>query len=113
MENETQNQIPTEGHNISKTMYQQLKATSPTIFAMLGVRTMVQGENSLTLKLGGVQKINTVVIQYDEGWDLYNIEFWNCRVVTREPFVINEKVKEKKGIYCDEMAQVIISEVQN
>jgi|SRR5579864_6077205 len=113
MENETRNQIPTEEENISKTIYEQLKATSPTIFAMLGVRRLVQGKGSLTLKLGGVQKINTVVIQYDEGWDLYNIEFWNCRVVTREPFVINDKVKEKTGIYCDEMAQVIISEVQN
>lgn len=113
MENETQNQIPTEGENISKTIYEQLKATCPTIFAMLGVRRLVQGKDSLTLKLGGVQKINTVVIKYDEGWDLYNIEFWNCRVVTREPFVINDKIKETKGIYCGEMAQVIISEVTN
>ncbi|MGI0060913.1 MAG: hypothetical protein ACREBA_00500 [Nitrosotalea sp.] len=113
MENETQNQIPTEGENISKTMYQQLKATCPTIFAMLGVRKIVQGRDSLTLKLGGVQKINTVVIRYDEGWDLYDIEFWNCRVMAREPFVIQDKVEEKKGIYWDQMAQVIISGVQN
>ena len=113
MENETQNQIPTEGENISKTIYEQLKATCPTIFAMLGVRTVVQRRDSLTLKLGGVQKINTVVIQYDEGWDLYDIGFWNCRVLTREPFVINDKVEEKKGIYWDQMAQVIISEMSS
>ncbi len=111
MENETQN--PTEGENVSKTIYEQLKATCPTIFAMLGVRTVVQGRDCLTLKLGGVQKINTVVIQYDEGWDLYDIQFWNCRIVTREPFVIQDKVEEKKGIYWDQMAQVIISGVTN
>ncbi len=111
MENETQN--PTEGENVSKTIYKQLKATCPTIFAMLGVRRLVQGRDCLTLKLGGVQKVNTVVIQYDEGWDLYDIQFWNCRIVTREPFVIQDKVEEKKGIYWDQMAQVIISGVTN
>lgn len=113
MENEIQNQIPTEGEIVSRTIYEQLKATRPTIFVTLGVRTIVQGRDSLTLKLGGVQKVNTVVIQYDEGWDLYDIEFWNCRVLKREPFVIQDKVDEKKGIYWDQMAQVIVSGVQN
>ena len=113
MENEIQNQNSAETENVSRTIYEQLKATYPTIFAMLGVRTVVQGRDSLTLKLGGVQKINTVVIRYDEGWDLYDIEFWNCRVMTREPFVINDKIEEKKGIYWDQMAQVIISEVSS
>ena len=113
MENETQNQNSAEAEIVSRTIYEQLKATCPTIFAMLGIRTIVQGRDSLTLKLGGVQKVNTVVIRYDEGWDLYDIEFWNCRILTREPFVIQDKVDEKKGIYWDQMAQVIISGVQN
>ncbi|MDE1765538.1 MAG: hypothetical protein KGI27_04580 [Thaumarchaeota archaeon] len=113
MENKIQNQNLTEVEIVSRTIYEQLKGTCPTIFAMLGVRTVVQGRDSLTLKLGGVQEINAVVIRYDEGWDLYDIGFWNCRVLTREPFVINDKLEEKKGIYWDQMAQVIISEVSS
>lgn len=113
MENEIQNQIQTDQENVSKTIYEQLKATCPAIFSLLGVRTIVQGRDSLTLKLGGIQKVNTVVIRYDQGWDLYDIQFWNCRVLAREPFVIQDKVDEKKGVYWDQMAEVIISGVQN
>lgn len=116
MNGRTEIQIPiSEGENVAETIYQQLKATSPepcSIFGMLGVRTMVKAKDSLTLKLAGVQHINTVVIKYDEGLDLYNIEFWNCRILNREPYVQSYVVTERKGVYWEEMADVILRTVR-
>ena len=116
MKTSLENQIPeSEGNNIAETIYEQLKATSPepcSIFGILGVQKMIKSSDSLTLKLAGVQQINTVVIKYDEGQDLYNIQFWNCRVLKREPYIENEMVSENKDVFCDEMAELIIRKVQ-
>lgn len=109
-------EIPiSEGNNIAETIYEQLKATSPepwSIFGILGVRATVKGKDSLTLKLAGVQHINTVVIKYDHGTDLYNIEFWNCRILNREPYVQSYVVTERKGVGWEDMAQVIMRTVK-
>ena len=109
-------EIPiSEGNNIAETIYEQLKATSPepwSIFGILGVRTMVKAKDSLTLKLAGVQHINTVVIKYDEGQDIYNIEFWNCRILNREPYVQSYVVTERKGVFWEEMAELIMRTVR-
>jgi hypothetical protein len=110
------NQIPIcEGQNIAETIYEQLKTTSPepwSIFGVLGIKTCVKSKDSLTLKLAGVQKINTVVITYNQETDLYDISYHNCRILNREPWVENEKITETKGIDWESMAEVIIRTVR-
>ena len=106
-------EIPeSEGQNIAETIYDQLKATNREIFEMLGVTKMVSAKDSLKLKLSGIQHINTIIIKLDEGRDLYDIEFWNCRILNREPYIQNYLVTERKGIFWEEMAEVILRTVR-
>jgi len=66
-------------------------------------------ENMLQFAVKGdnEDKINRVVVRYDYGQDLYNIEFWDCRILTREPYIVQDKIEEVKGIFCDQLTDLI------
>jgi len=65
-------------------------------------------EKSLKFKVKGDRKdINTVVVKYDEGIDLYDIEFHMCKILRKYPYIINEKRDEIKGVYFDQLTDLI------
>lgn len=106
--------IPDEGYTIAKTTLAQLSASKlhglPFI-GMVGAKEFKYGiDGSLVFKVAG-KKINRVVVNYNRGSDLYDIEFWDCRILDKDPYVINNKISSKEAVYNDEIAETIAREI--
>jgi hypothetical protein len=97
--------------SVSTTIQKQLQ--SQGFFRIIKVNHVLASQDSLTLKFPTRRGVNTAVIIYDKMLDLYNLEFWNCRVLEREPFIINSKENVLKGIYWDHLSEIISREVAN
>lgn len=106
-----------EKYEIATTIHTQLSQSSINgwpFYLAVAVDKRIAGESSLTLKIANSgQKCNTVIINYDAGADLYNIEFWNCRVLTRNPYIIQDKLEAIEGIYFDAMAELIYNKIRS
>lgn len=101
---------------VAQTIYEQLKAATISGWSFLdsiAAKSFVASKDSLTFKIAGTQPINTIVIRYDEGLDLYNVEFHNCRILEKYPYIINKKIDEVTGIYWDGLAELIARKVRS
>lgn len=106
-----------EKYIVAKTIHEQLSSSSVNgwpFYLAVAVDKRIAGESSLTLKIANSgQKCNTIIINYDEGADLYNIEFWNCRVLSRDPYIIQDKLDTSERVYFDDMAELIYNKIRS
>ena len=77
---------------------------------LLGADSFSYGDNSVQFKVKGSRKLNTVVVKLNE-MDTYDVEFHLCKIVMREPYVVNKKVAEVNDVYFDELSKVIVEKV--
>lgn len=64
-------------------------------------------DGTLNLRFDNKKGTNHVSIKLNEGNDTYELSFHECRVLSREPFIINEKKNEIKGIYWDQFPEIL------
>ena len=64
----------------------------------------VYSDNDLSLKL--MKNKKQLVIKLDRGRDLYDIIYIN-QVKQKEGFFMPEIIKESKGIFCDQVSNII------
>lgn len=75
------------------------------LFSALGASQMSYGENHVQFKVKGDKGVNTVIVKYDVGSDLYNVEFYNIRGMK------TKLVDEVKGLYNDMLTMAIWRQV--
>ena len=78
--------------------------------AFMGAHTFLFDKNYLQFKVKGNRKFNSIVIRLN-GLDYYDIELWNCKILTKDPYIINDKVKEFNNIDCDHLGELLYNEV--
>lgn len=95
-------------NQIVETMVEQInrrpERESLRLFTALGASQMVHGDDFIQFKVKGDRDINKVKVIYDEGQDLYNVEFWDIRIGRK--MVMNKK-DEIKGLFNDQVTDAI------
>lgn len=91
---------------IAKTILQQIKAIDPMAMMAWGAKDMVALPNGLRFKSSGMVKWKGLVsVKYDEGQDLYNLEFGRIR---KYEYKIDKNID---GVYADQLVELIDSVV--
>ena len=67
----------------------------------LGAKDFVYGRNFLMFHTNSDPNFNKVVVEYDEGSDLYNVQLW--KVGSGK----SKKFQEQKGVYCNELSLML------
>lgn len=75
--------------------------------AMIRANSFIVGKDYLQFKFKGCKEANTLVVRYDAGLDLYNMEF--IKAGTRNFLPYADIVKEVKGIYTVKLKDVFES----
>jgi len=103
------------GYTVAKETLRLLAGSHIRGFAFLGIAGVTRKgmgiDGSLTLTVSGFKKITRVVIKINAK-DYYDVEFWNCRTMRVDPYLINEKLSEKKDIGWEDLADVIFKELE-
>ena len=93
--------------NVAKTILNQIKAIDAYAMLAWGVKDLVYTSNGLRFRVGGLAKFKGLVhVRYDEGNDLYDVEF--IKIKKGMP----EVVKTVKGVFCECLVDVIDATVQ-
>jgi len=71
------------------------------LFSALGVSRVVYSEDFVQFKVKGDRGVNKVKVIYDEGQDLYNVEFWNIKGLNCK------KVNSINGVFFDILTDII------
>lgn len=71
------------------------------LFSALGASEMVHGEDFVQFKVKGDRDVNKVKVIYDDGQDLYNIEYYKQRGCNIK------KVDSISGIFNDQLTNAI------
>ena len=93
--------------NIAATILSQLKALDPRAMWAWGAKDLVNTGKGLQFRVGGLAKFKGLVhIRYNEGSDLYEIDF--IKIKKGLPVV----VKTVDDVYVEDMINVIDATVQ-
>lgn len=76
------------------------------LFTALRARNMGYSdkENKVQFFVSGDKGVNKVVVKYDEGSDLYNVEFWNINLNREDP---SKQIDQQNGVYFDQLTDTI------
>lgn len=96
-----------ENKQVSQTMLKQIG--KKRLFFM-GAQHFLYEKNYLQFKVKGNRKFNSIVIRLNE-LDYYDIELWQCKTLTKDPYIINDKIKEFNNIDCEHLGELLFSEV--
>ena len=93
--------------SVAKTILNQIKAIDPSALFAWGAKDLVSTSKGLQFRVGGLAKFKGLVhVSYDEGNDLYDVEFFKIRKG------MPEVVKKVKGVFCECLVDVIDATVQ-
>lgn len=92
--------------NVAQTILSQIKAIDARALWAWGAKDLINMGDGLKFKSSGMTRWKGYVyIKYDEGNDLYNIDFFRFRKM--EPIYD----RRLQGVYADELVHVIDSQV--
>lgn len=76
------------------------------LFTALNASQIVYSDkdNYVQFKVKGDRDINKVKVIYDEGNDLYNVEFWDIRIGSK---MVMDMKDEIKGLFNDQVTDAI------
>ncbi len=76
------------------------------LFTALNASQIVYSDKDkfVQFKVKGDRDINKVKVIYDEGQDLYNVEFWDIRIGSK---MVMDMKEEIKGLFNDQVTDVI------
>lgn len=87
---------------------QQLLLTNTAIVWSWGVSKWVAlSDNTLAMRVHAPRLDGIVRITLDEGWDLYNIAFFNNKSFSGLLKNPSEQYDAIEGVYCDQLVDVI------
>lgn len=92
---------------VAQTINSQLEQND--FFKVIKVDQKIATTDGLMLKLKKTNGINTVIIKYNYGTDLYDLEFWNCSTL---PQLILDKVSSDNGFYWEQLPDAIALQLQ-
>lgn len=93
--------------NVAKTILDQIKAIDARAMWAWGAKDLVNTGKGLQFRVGGLANFKGLVhVRYDEGNDLYDVEF--IKIKKGVPVV----VKKEEGVFCDCLVKVIDATVQ-
>lgn len=72
--------------------------------AMIGANNFVKGKDYLQFSFKGCKKANNLVIRYDAGLDLFNMEF--IKIGTKDYIPYCNTVKEVNGLFTEELKTI-------
>jgi hypothetical protein len=68
-------------------------------------------DGTLQVRFNNRKGANHVSVIYDYNNGLYNMEIHECRILNKDPFIINEKKNEISGVFFDQLADIIKHEI--
>lgn len=93
--------------NVAKTILNQIKAIDAHAMLAWGAKDFVCTSKGLQFRVGGLAKFKGLVhVRYNEGNDLYDIEFFKIRKG------MPEVVKKVEGVFWDWLVDVIDATVK-
>lgn len=99
-----------EAKQVASTTYEQIFSVVPEL--KLSVKhTSFDEDGTLQIRFKTPKGANHVSVIYNYGADLYNVEIHECRILTRDPYMINEKLSTHEGVYADSLAKIIKKEL--
>ena len=106
----TQTVSKEEAKEIASETYKQIFSTMPELGVVVK-HTSFDNDGTLQIRFKTPIGANHVSVIYDYGADLYNVEIHECRILTRDPYMINKKISTHTGIYNDKLAEIIKKEL--
>lgn len=92
--------------NVAQTILSQIKMLDRRALMAWGAKDFVNMSDGLKFKSSGlVRWKGYVYIQYDKGYDLYNIKFFRIR---KHEIIVD---KEVQGVYVEDLVRIIDSQV--
>lgn len=93
--------------SVAKTILEQLGGNK--FIVMTGAKDLTDTGKGLLFRIGrNSAHINKVLVEYNEGQDLYTMVFyWVCKSKTKG-FEVKE-VKKLDGLYCDQLQELFTS----
>lgn len=92
--------------NVAQTILSQIKAIDARALWAWGAKDLINMGDGLKFKSSGMTRWKGYVyIKYDEGNDLYNIDFFRFR---KMELIYDRRLQ---GVYADELVHVIDSQV--
>jgi len=97
-------------NQIIETMVEQVNRKPESeplkLFTALNASQIVYSDEDkfIQFKIRGDRDVNKVKVIYDEGQDLYNVEFWDIRVGSK---MVMDKKDEMKGLFNDQVTDAI------
>lgn len=97
--------------NLQKRMEENYKETGATMLNQIGKFTLARlgatdflfDKNMIQFHIRNSHDFNKVVMRLNE-MDTYDIELWNCRILKKEPYIINKIVDEFKDVHAAELS---------
>jgi hypothetical protein len=90
---------------VAQTLYDQIP---PKVFREVKARDVVARRDGIQFRVKDNGLFNKIVITYDEGQDLYNMELWD---IDLEEGFRCERVETIDGLFFDQLGDVIMDRV--
>jgi len=90
---------------VAQAILQQIKTLDKWALPAWGAKDYVTSKDSLQFDVRGSKLRGRVIVKYDKGKDLYNIEFGTIKNLEWKP------VKTLKGIHAEDLVKIIDSQV--
>ena len=99
-----------DAKEVASTIYRQIFSICPELKVSLK-HAAFDEDGTIQLRFKTPKGANHISVIYDYGADLYNVEIHECRVMTVEPYMINNKINTHTGIYADTLVDIIKKEL--
>ena len=99
-----------EAKQVASSTLEQIFVTAPEL--KISVKHISYDEDAtIQIRFKTPKGANHVSVIYDYGADLYNVEIHECRILTKDPYMINRKINTHTGIYNDKLVSIIKKEL--
>ena len=96
-----------EDKEVAETILKQIGKYN---LARLGAENFTFGHNEVKFTVKTSYDFNKVIIKYDYGNDLYDVELWYSKLLLKEPYIHNKLIDEYKGVFCEELSGLLLRE---
>ena len=76
----------------------------------MGAKDFSYTQASVQFTVQGAKDFNKVIVRLNAG-DFYDVELWNCHVLTEEPFIVRDLVDQYNDVSAFELGNLLVKEV--
>lgn len=112
IENSKDGDLNAKNYQIAKTALEQIFQGEPNL-KLLVKHTSFDEDGTLQLRFQNRKGANHATVKYNHGTDLYDVEFWECRILKKDPYIIRKKHDDVSGLGFENIGPAIYRRVTN